>query len=170
MSPSTTLEASISTRSPATTVPRTSPPMIASRATTSPSTSPPFATSTWRPARTVPTTVPSIFTTPSAVMSPTTRIPEPMIDSADSDSVPPCPFSVKMAMSILLVHYGERVEGPALAPDLEMQVWSRGAPRAAGEGDHLPRLHGIPIVHEQPRGVSIQRLIPVGVTQGAEQP
>src|SRR5437773_1042294 len=89
-SPCTTLVDWISMRSSARILPRTSPPMIASREITSPSTSPPFPTSTCRPARTVPTTVPSIFTTPSAVMSPTTRIPVPMMDSPASESSGPC--------------------------------------------------------------------------------
>src|SRR5712691_5985037 len=170
MSPCMTLEAWISARSPATTVPRTSPPMIASRVMTSPSTSPPFATSTWRPARTVPTTLPSIFTTPSAVMSPTTRMPVPMIDSAASDSGAPCPFSVKMAMTFLLFHHGERVEGLALPPDLEVQVRRGRAPRAAGEGDHLARLHRIALMYQQPRRVPIHRFISIGMPQEDEHP
>ena len=91
-------------------LPRTSPPMIASREITSPSTSPPFPTSTCRAARTVPTTVPSIFTTPSAVMSPTTRIPVPMMESPASASGAPCPFSVNIAISILLFDDRERIE------------------------------------------------------------
>src|SRR5204863_10081521 len=84
---------------------------------TSPSTSPPFPTSTCRPARTVPTTMPSIFTTPSAVMSPTTRIPVPMMDSPASESSGPCPFSVNIAISVLLFHDREGIERLALAAD-----------------------------------------------------
>src|SRR6266550_4227642 len=170
ISPCTTLEAWISARSPATTVPRTSPPMIASREITSPSTSPPFPTSTCRPARTVPITVPSIFTTPSAVISPTTRMPDPMIDSADSDSGAPCPFSVKMAISFLLFHHRERVEGLALAPDLEVQVGGRRAPGAPRERDHLTRLHGVALVDQQPRRVPIHRFISVAMPQEDEHP
>src|SRR5439155_761151 len=96
MSPCTTLVDWISMRSSARMLPRTSPPMIASRLITSPSTSPPLPTSTCRPARTVPTTVPSIFTTPSAVMSPTTRIPAPMIERPVSDSGAHCNVDSRM--------------------------------------------------------------------------
>src|SRR5204863_10081520 len=53
----------ISMRSSARILPRTSPPMIASREITSPSTSPPFPTRTSRPPRPVPPTAPSILTT-----------------------------------------------------------------------------------------------------------
>src|SRR6266540_973991 len=170
MSPCTTLVDWISTRSSARIEPRTSPPMIASREITSPSTSPPFPTSTCRPARTVPTTVPSIFTTPSAVMSPTTRIPVPMMDSPVSVSGAPCPFSVKIAMSVLLFHDREGVERPALAADFEVEVRRRGPPRAAREGDHLPRLHRVAFAHEEAGRMSIHRLIPPAVPQEYEQP
>src|SRR5881396_3693667 len=165
-----TLVAWISTRSSARMLPRTSPPMIASREITSPSTSPPLPTSTCRPARTVPTTVPSIFTTPSAVMSPTTRIPAPMIERPVSDSGAPCPFSVKIAMLVLLFDDRERIERPALAADLEMEVRGGGTPRTAGQGDHLPRSHRVAFVHEETRGVPIHRLIPLSVPQEDEQP
>src|SRR5881628_1156752 len=148
-----TLVAWISTRSSARMLPRTSPPMIASRLITSPSTSPPFPTSTWRPARTVPTTVPSIFTTPSAVMSPTTRIPAPMIERPVSDSGAPCPFSVNIAMLVLPFDDRERIERPALAADLEMEVRGGGSPRAARQGDHLPRSHRVAFVHEDEQPV-----------------
>src|SRR5437870_8647073 len=154
MSPCTTLVDWISTRSSARMLPRTSPPMIASREITSPSTSPPFPTSTWRPARTVPTTAPSIFTTPSAVMSPTTRMPVPMMDSPASVSGTPCPFSVKIAMSILLFHDGEGIERFALATDFEVEVRRRGSSRAAREGDHLSRRHRVAFLHEQAGGRS----------------
>src|SRR2546426_8366119 len=66
-------------------------------------------------------TAPSIFTTPSAVMSPTTRMPVPMMDSPASVSGTPCPFSVKIAMSILLFHDGEGIERFALATDFEVE-------------------------------------------------
>src|SRR3989454_5979791 len=77
--------------------------MMASRLTTSPSTSPPRATNTCFAARTVPFTEPSIFTTPSAEMSPMTRIPAPMIDSPGTPSrLPPgaAPFSENTAISV----------------------------------------------------------------------
>src|SRR6266540_163886 len=170
MSPCTTLVDWISTLSSDRIEPLTSPPMIASREITSPSTSPPFPTSTCRPARTVPTTVPSIFTTPSAVMSPTTRIPVPMMDSPVSVSGAPCPFSVKIAMSVLLFHDREGVERPALAADFEVEVRRRGPPRAAREGDHLPRLHRVAFAHEEAGRMSIHRLIPPAVPQEYEQP
>src|SRR3989475_4361937 len=139
--------------------------MMASFVMTSPSTSPPFATSTWRPARTVPTTVPSIFTTPSATMSPSTRMPAPMIESPASDSGAPCPFSVKIAMSILLFHDSERVERPSVTADFEVQVRSRGSPRGPGQRDHLPCLHRVSLAHQQPGGVTVHRLIPLGMAQ-----
>src|SRR3977135_2147077 len=169
MSPCTTLVDWISTRSSARMLPRTSPPMIASREITSPSTSPPFPTSTCRPARTVPTTVPSIFTTPSALMSPTTRMPVPIMDSPDSDSGAPCPFSVNIAISVLLFYDREGIERPALAADFEVEVRRRGAPRVAGEGDHLPRLHRVALAHQEPRGVPIHGFIPARVPQEHDQ-
>src|SRR5437899_12504767 len=156
-------------RSSARILPRTSPPMIASREITSPSTSPPFPTSTCRPARTVPTTVPSIFTTPSALMSPTTRMPVPMMDSPASDSSAPCPFSVNIAMSILLFHDREGIERLALAADFEVEVRRRGSPGVAREGDHLPRLHRVALAHQEARGVSVHGLIPTRVPQEDEQ-
>src|SRR5881296_1192216 len=156
-------------RSSARMLPRTSPPMIASREITSPSTSPPFPTSTCRPARTVPTTVPSIFTTPSAVMSPTTRIPVPMMESPASVSGAPCSFSVKIAMSILLFHDREGVERLALAADFEVEVRRGGSPRGARERYHLPRLHRVAVAHEETRRVAIHRLIPPAVPQEHEQ-
>src|SRR5438445_7606296 len=143
--------------------------MMASREITSPSTSPPLPTRTWRPARTVPTTVPSIFTTPSAVMSPTTRMPVPMIERPVSVSGTPCPFSVKMAMSILLFHDREGIERLALAADFEMEVRRGGSPGAARERDDLPRHYRVAFAHYQPRGVSIHRLISVDVPQEDEQ-
>src|SRR2546430_14526936 len=143
--------------------------MIASREITSPSTSPPFPTRTWRPARTVPTTVPSIFTTPSALMSPTTRIPVPMMDRPDSDSGAPCPFSVNIAMSILLFYDREGIERLALAADFEMEVRRGGSPGAARERDHLPRHDRVTFADHQPRGVPIHRLISGGVPQEDEQ-
>src|SRR3989442_270003 len=169
MSPCTTLVDWISIRSSARIEPRTSPPIIASREITSPSTSPPLPTSPCRPARTVPTTVPSIFTTPSALMSPTTRMPVPMMDSPDSDSSPPCPFSVNIAMSILLSHDREGIERLALAADFEVEVRRRGSPRVAGERDHLPRLHRVAFAHQQARGVPIHRFIPARVPHEHEQ-
>src|SRR3989449_3068146 len=169
MSPCTTLVDWISMRSSARILPRTSPPMIASREITSPSTSPPFPTSTCRPARTVPTTVPSIFTTPSALMSPTTRMPVPMMDSPDSDSSAPCPFSVNIAISVLLFHDREGIERLALAADFEVEVRRRGSPRVTGEGDHLPRLHRVAFAHQQARGVPIHGFIPARVPQEHEQ-
>src|SRR6266480_7020062 len=169
MSPCTTLVDWISIRSSARIEPRTSPPMIASREITSPSTSPPLPTSTCRPARTVPTTVPSIFTTPSALISPTTRMPVPMMDSPDSDSSPPCPFSVNIAMSILLFHDREGIERLALAADFEVEVRRGGPPGAARERDHLPRHDRVTFADHQPRGVPIHRLISSGVPQEDEQ-
>src|SRR5207237_6627398 len=121
------------------------------REMTSPSTSPPFPTSTCRPARTVPTTVPSIFTTPSALMSPTTRMPVPMMDSPDSDSSPPCPFSVNITMSVLLFHDREGIERLALPAVLEVEVRRRGSPGVAGQGDHLARLHRVAFSNRQAR-------------------
>src|SRR6267378_1120622 len=169
MSPCTTLLDWISMRSSARMEPRTSPPMIASREITSPSTSPPFPTRTCRPARTVPTTVPSIFTTPSALMSPTTRMPVPMMDSPDSDSSPPCPFSVNIAMSILLFHDREGIERLALTTDFKVEVRRRGSPRVTGEGDHLPRLHRVAFTHQEARGVTIHRFIRARMPQEHEQ-
>src|SRR5437660_1783371 len=151
-------------------LPRTSPPMIASRAITSPSTVPPLATSTWRPARTVPTTVPSTFTTPSAVMSPTTRIPVPMIDRPASASPWPWLFSVKSAMSVALLHQRERVQRFAVPPDLKMKMGRRGAPGIAGQRDDFSGRHHLAFTHEQPRGVAIHALIPLGMPQEYEQP
>src|SRR5256712_10841034 len=143
--------------------------MMASFVMPSPSTSPPFATSTWRPARAVPTTVPSIFTTPSATMSPSTRMPAPMIESPASDSGAPCPFSVKIAMSSLLFHDSERVERPSVTADFEVQVRSRGSPRGSGQRDHLPCLHRVSLAYQQPRGMPVHRLIPLGMAQEHEQ-
>src|SRR5437879_1179277 len=144
--------------------------MIASREITSPSTSPPFPTSTWRPARTVPTTVPSILTTPSAVMSPTTRIPVPMMESPASASRAPCPFSVNIAMSVLLFHDREGIERLPLAANFEVEVGRRGSTRVAGEGDHLSSLHRIPIVYEDARRMSIHGFIPPHMPHEHEQP
>src|SRR5919108_592517 len=149
-------------------LPRTSPPMIASREITSPSTSPPFPTSTCRPARTVPTTVPSIFTTPSAVMSPTTRMPVPMMESPASVSGAPCPFSVNIAMSILLFDDREGIERFALAADLEVEVRRGGSSRVAGQRDHLSRLRRIAFAHQEARGVPIHRFIAPGMAQEDE--
>src|SRR6266699_1520377 len=151
-------------------LPRPPPPMRASRAITSPSTVPPFATSTWRPARTVPTTVPSTFTTPSAVMSPTTRIPVPMIDRPASASPWPWPFSVKSAMSVALLHQRERVQRFAVPPDLKMEMRRRRAPGIAGQRDDFSGRHDLALNHEQPRGVAIHALIPFGMPQEYEQP
>src|SRR5919106_1098203 len=170
MSPWTTLVPWISTRSSAWIPPRTSPPTMASRVNTSPSTTPPLATSTWRAARTVPTTVPSTFITPSANRSPVTFIPAPMIDSPVTASAGPCPFSAKIAISASLLDQRERVDGPAPAADFEVQVWRGGSSGAAGEGDHLPRADLIPLAHQETRGVSIHRLIPVGMAQEHELP
>src|SRR6266566_4369440 len=131
-----TLVAWISTRSSARMLPRTSPPMIASRLITSPS----------------------------------TRIPAPMIERPVSDSGAPCPFSVKSAMLVLPFDDRERIERPALAADLEMEVRGGGSPRAARQGDHLPRSHRVAFVHEETRGVPIDRLIPLRVAHEDEQP
>src|SRR5947208_1402640 len=137
-------------RSSARILPRTSPPMIASREITSPSTSPPFPTSTCRPARTVPTTVPSIFTTPSAVMSPTTRIPVPMMDSPASESSGPCPFSVNIAISVLLFHDREGIERLALAADFEVEVRRRGRTGAYRDRTHEVLGRGRPLFPRRP--------------------
>src|SRR5207245_2988254 len=120
-------------------------------------------------ARTVPTPVPASFTTPSALMSPTTRMPVPMMDSPDSDSSPPCPFSVNIAMSVLLFHDREGIERLALAADFEVEVRRRGSPRVAGERDHLPRLHRVAFAHQQARGVPIHRFIPARVPLEPDQ-
>src|ERR1700694_1327805 len=134
--------------------------MIASRLMTSPSTSPPLATSTCFAARTVPFTVPSIFTTPSAEMSPTTRMPAPMIDNPGTASRPGVPFSVKTAISVRLLHEVERIERLAAASNFEMQLRGRGGPRVAGQTDALTCRDLIAFGGEQPGGVSIHRLIP----------
>src|SRR5574341_1460295 len=171
MSPCTTLVAWSSTRSCPCTLPRTSPPTIASRVTMSPSTSPPFATSTWRPARIVPTTTPSTFTTPSAVMSPTPRIPVPMIESpASAPSPPPRGFSVNIAMSVPLLHERERVQRAPVAPNFEMEMRRRGPAGVPGQRDDLPCGHILPFAHQQPGGVAIHRFIPPRVPQEHEQP
>src|SRR2546422_63843 len=86
-----------------------------------------------------PTPAPSVFTTPAVVMSPRARVPVPMMDSPASLSGTPWPFSVKIAMSILLFHDGEGIERLALATDYEVEVRRRGPSRAAREGDHLSR-------------------------------
>src|SRR6266478_2767491 len=168
-SPCTTLVDWISMRSSARMLPRTSPPIMASREITSPSTSPPFPTSTCRPARTVPTTVPSIFTTPSAVISPTTRIPVPMMDSPASESSGPCPFSVNIAISVLLFHDREGIERFTLAADFEVEVRRRGSSGVAGKSDHLPCLNRVAFAHQQARRVSIHGFIPARVSQEHEQ-
>src|SRR6266496_4100907 len=167
-SPCTTLVDWISMRSSARMLPRTSPPMIASREITSPSTSPPLPTSTWRAARTVPTTVPSILTTPSAVMSPTTRMPVPMMERPASDSSAPCPFSVNIAISVLLFHDREGVERLALAADFEVEVRRRGSAGAAGERDHLSRLHGVAVAYQHARRVPVHGFIPARMPQEHE--
>src|SRR6266850_1737292 len=131
--------------------------MIASRLTTSPSTSPPLATRTCFAACTVPTTVPSIFTTPSAEISPTTRMPAPMIDSPVTASPPAPPFSVNNAISGALLHEGERIERLPVAPNLEMQMGCSGPPRVARQGDHLPRLDVVAFRHDEAGGMSIHR-------------
>src|SRR5579859_5312727 len=151
-------------------LPRTSPPTMASRATTSPSTTPPLATNTWRPARIVPTTVPSTFTTPSAVISPTTRIPVPMIDRPESASEPARPFSVNTAISGALFHERERIERSALAADFEVQMRRGRAAGVAGQRDHLPRRDLVTLADQEPRSVPIHALIPVGMPQEHEIP
>src|SRR5881394_144388 len=143
--------------------------MIASRLTTSPSTSPPFATSTCFAACTVPTTVPSIFTTPSAEISPTTRMPAPMIDSPVTTSPPDPPFSVNIAISGALLHERERIERLLVSPDLEMQMWCRRPPRAARQGDHLSRLDVVTFHDEESGRVPIHRLISGRMAQEDEQ-
>src|SRR6267378_7853769 len=143
---------------------------MASRLTTSPSTSPPLATRTCFAARTVPFTDPSIFTTPSAEMSPTTRMPAPMIDSPVTPSPPAPPFSVNAAISVTLLHERERIERLLVAPNLEVQMGSGRPPRVARQGDHLPRLDVVAFHHDQPGGVSIHRLIPGRMAQEHEQP
>src|SRR6266487_343000 len=148
--------------------PRTSPPMIASRLTTSPSTSPPLATRTCFAACTVPTTVPSIFTTPSAEMSPTIRIPVPMIDNPVTASPPAPPFSVNNAISGALLHERKRIERLAVAPNLEMQMGCGRPPRSARQGDHLPCLDVIAFRHDQAGSVSIHRLISRRMAQADE--
>src|SRR6185503_6532671 len=145
--------------------PRTSPPMIASRLTTSPSTSPPLATRTCRAACTVPTTVPSIFTTPSAEMSPTTRMPVPMIESPETASPPAPPFSVNNAISAALLHERERIERFRVAPNFEMQVGRGRPPRIPRQSDHLPRLDVVALHHQKAGGVTIHRLIPGRMAQ-----
>src|SRR3989449_8284622 len=169
MSPCTTLVDWVPNRPSARMLPRPPPPMIASREITSPSPSPPFPTSTWRPARTVPTTAPSIFTTPSAVMSPTTRMPVPMMDSPASVSGTPCPFSVKIAMSILLFHDGEGIDRFALATGFEVEVRLPVSSRTALHRDHLTRRHRVAFLHEQAGRMPVHRLIPSAVPQEHEQ-
>src|SRR5437764_5471430 len=92
-----------------------------------------------------------LFASRSALMSPTTRMPVPMMDSPDSDSSPPCPFSVNIAMSVLLFHDRERIERLALASDFEMEVRRRGSPRVSGERDHLARLDRVTFAHQEAR-------------------
>src|SRR5260370_17354864 len=142
--------------------------MIASRERSSPPTPPPLRRSPCRKARTVPTTVPSIFTTPSAVMSPTTRIPVPMMESPASPSDAPCPFSVNIAMSVLLFHDRQGIERFPRATDFKVEVRRRGPSRVAGEGDHLPRLHRVAVVHQDARGVPVHRLIAAAMLQEDE--
>src|SRR5256885_16060748 len=102
-------------------------------------------------------------------MSPTTRMPVPMIERPVSVSGTPCPFSVKMAMSILLFHDREGIERLALAADFEMEVRRGGSPGAARERDHLPRHDRVTFADHQPRGVPLHRLISGGVPQEDEQ-
>src|SRR3989449_6804832 len=68
-------------------------------------------------------------------MSPTTRMPVPMIERPVSVSGAPCPFSVKMAMSILLSHDREGIERLPRVADFEMQMRRGGSARAAGKRD-----------------------------------
>src|SRR5439155_1497927 len=94
-----------------------------------------------------------ISTRSSARIEPRTSVP--MMDSPDSDSSPPCPFSVNIAMSVLLFHDREGIERLALPADFEVEVRRRGSPGVTGEGDHLPRLHRVAFAHQQARGVPI---------------
>src|SRR5256885_5116812 len=98
-------------------------------------------------------------------MSPTTRMPVPMIERPVSVSGTPCPFSVKMAMSILLFHDREGIERLALAADFEVEVRRGGSPGTARERDHLPRHDRVTFADHDPRGVPIHRLISGGVPQ-----
>src|SRR2546422_5322911 len=79
------------------------------------------------------------------------------------------PFSVKIAMSILLFHDGEGIERLALATDFEVEVRRRGPSRAAREGDHLSRRHRVAFLHEQAGRMPVHRLIPSAVPQEHEQ-
>ncbi len=65
-------------------VPLTRPPMTASCVSTSPCTAPSLPITTALPARTVPSTVPSMRSVPSVSQSPMTRIPGPMIEMTPS--------------------------------------------------------------------------------------
>src|SRR5207245_10479242 len=100
----------------------------------------------------VPRPAPSPCTPTGAVMRRPTRLPVPMVDRPASVSGTPCPFSVKIAMSILLFHDGEGIERLALATDFEVEVRRRGPSRAAREGDHLSRRHRVAFLHEQAGG------------------
>src|SRR5437773_393298 len=90
-------------------------------------------------------------------MSPTTRMPVPMIERPVSVSGTPCPFSVKMAMSILLFHDREGIERLALAADFEVEVRRGGSPGAARERDHLPRHDRVTFADHGARGRSARR-------------
>src|SRR5260370_42089028 len=102
-------------------------------------------------------------------MSPTTRIPVPMMESPASPSGAPCPFSVKIAMSVLLVHDREGIERLATAADFEMEVGRRRASRVARQGDHLARGDRVPLPHQEARRVSTHRLISAAVPQEDKQ-
>src|SRR5689334_17822051 len=102
-------------------------------------------------------------------MSPTTRMPVPMIESPASDSGPPFPFSVNIAMSVLLSDDREGIDGLPLAADFEMEVRGRGSPGIPREGDHLPRLNRVPFAHQDPRRVAIHAFISAQMAQEDKQ-
>src|SRR5437764_14391832 len=103
-------------------------------------------------------------------MSPTTRMPVPMIERPVSVSEAPCPFSVKMAMSILLFHDREGIERLALAADFEVEVRRGGSPGAARERDQLPRHDRVTFADHDTRGVPKNSIISGAVPQYDRKP
>src|SRR3972149_5474936 len=96
-----------------------------------PSPSPPFATRTCCSARTVPTTVPSIFTTPSVTSSPSTRMPGAITERPGSRWGAPAVGAVAAAARRAPRHHARFVQRPV-----------GGDGRAAFVLSRLPRFPG----------------------------
>jgi len=142
----------ISMRLVARILPRTSPPMMASRGDHVSFTSPPFPTSTCRPARTVPLPCLRLHDAVSGDVAHHAPSRSMMDSPLRVQRALPFWWNIPFQFSCLTTVRGSSDFPPA---DFEVEVRRRGSPGVPGKGDHLPRLHRVAFAHQEARGMPI---------------